>query len=125
MERSGIPVRVHGMVGLFPGLKENRLGSKADAVGKWFARLRTQIVADLPEVRGAKSLHSFRHSFTRACRDAGIPQAEIWAIGGWTGGRRQNSEADYGSGFGMKRLKQSIDQVEFPKVDFSPLYTSA
>lgn len=110
---------------LFPGLKENRLGTKADAVGKWFARLRKRVVADLPDIRGAKGLHSFRHSFTRACRDVGIPQAEVWAIGGWTGARRQNSEADYGSGYGMKRLKQSIDKVKFPEVDLSPLYPSA
>ncbi len=107
---------------LFPSLKENRLGSKADAIGKWFARLRKEVVADLPDVHGAKGLHSLRHSFARACRDARIPLQETWAIGGWTQGQQRNSESEYGSGFSLKRLKESIDLVKYPELDLSPLY---
>lgn len=114
--------RKRGVEFLYPGLKENRLGSKADAVGKWFARLRKKIVDDLPDVRGAKGLHSFRHSFRRACREAEIPREIVWAIGGWTGGSQRNSAEDYGSGYSVKQLKRAIDKVEFPGTDFSPLY---
>ena len=109
---------------LFPSLKVNRRGSKADAVGKWFGRLRDELLKDIPDVQGAKGLHSLRHSFARACRNAGIEQGMIWALGGWTEGKRRNSEADYGSGYGLPTLKAAIDKIEFPDVDFSPLYPS-
>ncbi len=79
---------------------------------------------DLPDVQGAKGLHSLRHSFARACRDKGVEQGVIWALGGWSEGKRRNSEADYGSGYGLPTLKGAIDKIEFPGVDFSPLYPS-
>ena len=109
---------------LFPSLEANRRGSKADTIGKWFGRLRNKLLKDIPDIQGAKGLHSLRHSFARTCRDKGIEQGLIWALGGWTEGTRRNSEADYGSGYGLPTLKAAIDKIEFPGVDMSPLYPS-
>ena len=109
---------------LFPSLEANRRGSKADGIGKWFGRLRNKLVKDLPDVQGAKGLHSLRHSFARACRDKGIARGIVWALGGWSDGRGRNSEGDYGSGYGLSTLREAIDKIEYPGVDFTPLYPS-
>lgn len=107
---------------LFGSLSPNSLGSRADSIGKWFGHLRKKFVSDLPKVRGAKGLHSFRHSFARACREAGIPRDDLWLLGGWSEGPQRNAEAGYGRDGELTRLKKSIDKVAYPGVDFSPLY---
>ena len=110
---------------LFPALEENRRGSKADSIGKWFGRLRRKLLADVPEVQGAKGLHSLRHSFTRATRDQKIEQGILWALGGWSDGKARNSAGEYGSGYSLATLKEAIDKIEYPGADFSALYPIA
>jgi len=114
--------RIKGEVWLFPALSPNSMGSRADAVGKWFGRLRKELIPDLPEVKGAKGLHSFRHLFERTLRDQGVSDTLQYALGGWVDKKPNNSSIDYGGGFGVKVLKEAIDRVLFPGVDFSPLY---
>lgn len=107
---------------LFPALTPNRLGSRADPIGKWFGRLRKEVLTDLPKQTGAKSLHSFRHSFERILRDKGVEDSMQFALGGWVDKKPRNSSVDYGDGYGIKALKEAMDRVEYPGVDFSPLY---
>lgn len=107
---------------LFPALTPNRLGSRADTIGKWFGRLRKELIIDLPDKTGAKSLHSFRHTFERILRDNGVEDSLQFALGGWVDKKPRNSSVDYGDGYGIKVLKNAIDRVKHPGVDFSPLY---
>ena len=107
---------------LFPALELNAMGSRADALGKWFGRLRKRILLDLPKERGAKGLHSFRHLFERTLRDQGVQDSLQYALGGWVDKKPDNASVDYGDGYGVKKLKEAIDKVQFPEVDFSPLY---
>jgi len=41
--------RSAGEVWLFPALTENSLGSRSDAISKWFSRLRKELITDLPD----------------------------------------------------------------------------
>ena len=116
--------RAAGQEWLFPALTPNRLGSRSDTIGKWFGRLRKELITDLPKLSGAKSLHSFRHTFERILRDNGVEDSMQFALGGWVDKKPRNSSADYGDGYGIKALKKAIDRVKFPGVDFSPLYVS-
>jgi hypothetical protein len=116
--------RTAGQEWLFPALTPNRLGSRSDTIGKWFGRLRKELITDLPKLSGAKSLHSFRHTFERILRDNGVEDRMQFALGGWVDKKPRNSSADYGDGYGIKALKEAIDRVKFPGVDFSPLYVS-
>lgn len=106
---------------LFPMLNKNKRDSKAGGVSSWFARIKKSLFADIPSIRGAKGLHSLRHAFVRACRDAEVEQPLRWALGGWSSGGK-NSEADYGDGYSMTTLKAAIDKVQYPNVDLSNLY---
>lgn len=110
---------------LFPELKADRKGSKADALGKWFSRLRLQVLTNRPPRKREKTLHSFRHSFAHAARNAGEGEGMLDELGGLSRERHRNSAADYGSGFSLKRLKEAIDKVEYPGVDFSAIYNQA
>ncbi len=74
------------------------------------------------ERRGEKGLHSFRHLFERTLRDAGVSDSLQFSLGGWADKKANNFSVEYGDGFGAKPLKEAIDRVEFPGVDFSPLY---
>ncbi|MEI8285392.1 MAG: hypothetical protein WCG52_10430 [bacterium] len=73
---------------------------------------------------GAKSLHSFRHTFERILRDNGVEDSMQYALGGWVDKKPRNASIVYGDGFGIKVLKEAMDRVVFPGVDFSPLYVA-
>jgi hypothetical protein len=89
---------------------------------KRFGRLRKELITDLPNQTGAKSLHSFRHTFERILRDKGVEDSMQYALGGWVDKEPRNASFEYGDGYGIKALKEAIDRVEHPGVDFSPLY---
>ena len=60
----------------------------------------------------SKVFHSFRHTFKRMCRDAGIGEELYDALTGHSGGgvgRR------YGGGFGLKALSEAIGRIEVPE----------
>jgi len=47
-----------------------------------------------------------------------------YALGGWVDKKPRNASIVYGDGFGIKVLKEAMDRVVFPGVDFSPLYVA-
>nr|WP_160164168.1 site-specific integrase [uncultured Caulobacter sp.] len=58
-----------------------------------------------------KTFHSFRHSFKRACRDAGLGE-EIHDL--LTGHKGASVGRGYGQGAGLKVLSEAIERVSYP-----------
>jgi hypothetical protein len=56
--------------------------------------------------------HSFRHTFKRMCRDAGIGEELHDALTGHSGGGVGRS---YGGGFGLKALAEAMRGIEVPE----------
>ncbi|MCF7786384.1 MAG: site-specific integrase [Prosthecobacter sp.] len=102
---------------LFAGLKRNKNGSRADSVCKWWQRLVTSNLGaaanDGPN--GARGIHSFRHSWAMAARAAGLDESIRKRLGGWA---QTDTAGDYGWSNELPLLKQEIDKIEFPSVDF-------
>jgi integrase len=100
---------------LWPGF-DPPLAPKAKAWSKWFGRyLSTYVVDDR-----SKTFHSFRHTFKRACREAGISEEIHHAFTGHSGGgvgrsygRVRRSDGILDRGVSLERLKQEIDRVEY------------
>lgn len=111
-----------GEIELFPTLKRSKKGSKADALGKWFSRFRKQVIAGDSLKSRKKTLHSFRHSFRRAGRDQNVPVPLMEALGGWNDSSRKSSESEYGGGYSLAQLKETIDLLENPEIEFLRLW---
>ncbi len=108
---------------LFSGLIRNKNGSRADQVGKWWARQITNLFGSAPDdgPSGARGLHSLRHSWVAAARVAEIPESTWKRLGGW---HLPDASDSYGLSDALPMWKMAIDKIEFPKVDFSALQTS-
>lgn len=107
---------------LFPELKATKTGSKNDALGKWFSRLSRKQFEGLPGDPKRKGLHSLRHAHNGAMMNAEIFPEMRDTIGGWSNYTRNNSESVYGDGFGLQKLAEAVQKIEFPGVDFSRIY---
>lgn len=83
---------------LWPDIKSDSKGRQAGPWSKWFNRYLRD-TAGIEE--GGKVFHSFRHTFKRMARDAGLSEEMHDALTGHTGGGVGRS---YGGGFGL-RLK--------------------
>ena len=74
----------------------------APAWSKWFNRW----LGDEAEITAeSKVFHSFRHTFKRHARDAGVSEELHDALTGHSGG---GVGRDYGGGFGVKRLAEAM-----------------
>ena len=93
---------------LWPEVDAEGERTRSSAWSKWFGRyLRSTCgVADTTKV-----FHSFRHTFKRMTRDAGIPEEMHDALTGHSGGGVGRS---YGKGFSLKPLAKAIDEVQAP-----------
>jgi integrase len=93
---------------LWPEVKAEGERTRSSAWSKWFGRhLRSTCgVTD-----SAKVFHSFRHTFKRMTRDAGISEEMHDALTGHSGGGVGRS---YGKGFSLKPLVAAIDKVTAP-----------
>ncbi|MGC6426645.1 MAG: DUF6538 domain-containing protein [Akkermansiaceae bacterium] len=105
---------------LFPELKPTKK-RKAGKVGSWFGRLKKKLFKHIPPGIGHKGLHSFRHGILTQLRNAGVPIEIREAIGGWVIITQRSSEAGYGDGFNASVLKEAIEKIQYPGVDFSPI----
>jgi len=105
---------------LFPELSRIEPRRKADAIGKWFARLKETVLGYPPGQR-TKTLHSFRHLWRDQARNAEIEDGIQFALGGWSDSQNRNSAADYGTGYGIDILKSAVDKISYPDVDLSRL----
>lgn len=96
---------------LWPALKSTDPEYRAAMWSKWFGRY-IRSVAKI-EDRGLV-FHSFRHSFKRMARDAGIQEDLSDRLSGHVGvgsvGRA------YGAGFSLKPLHEAINRIEAPAV---------
>jgi len=93
---------------LWPEVDAEGERTRSSAWSKWFGRyLRSTCgVADTTKV-----FHSFRHTFKRMTRDAGIPEEMHDALTGHSGGGVGRS---YGKGFSLKPLAKAMDEVQAP-----------
>ena len=111
---------------LWPGF-EPPIEPKAKAWTKWFARYLGKYVSEDP----AKIFHSFRHTFKRACREAGLSEEIHNALTGHSGGgvgrgygRERRDDGGLDRGVSLPRLAQEIAKVQFPglKLPAPPLF---
>ncbi|WP_420135056.1 DUF6538 domain-containing protein [Rhodopseudomonas sp.] len=95
---------------LWPEVKAEGERTRSSAWSKWFGRyLRSTCgVTDATKV-----FHSFRHTFKRMTRDAGISEEMHDALTGHSGGGVGRS---YGKGFSLKPLAAAMDDVQSPGV---------
>ncbi|NVK56901.1 MAG: tyrosine-type recombinase/integrase [Alteromonadaceae bacterium] len=98
-KRSGAPLDAP----LFPAfVKEG--GTKANALSaslkKWL--LKHELCT------AEYSIHSFRHSFRDRCRNAGVPEAVAYRIGGWS---RSDVGESYGIGHDLEVLFKNMQQI--------------
>jgi integrase len=92
------------------------IGPKAKLWSKWFGRYLGEYAVDSP----SKTFHSFRHTFKRACREAGISEEVHHAFTGHAGGgvgrsygRLRRSDGVMDRGISLERLKAEIDRVTY------------
>lgn len=93
---------------LWPDIKSDAQGRRAGPWSKWFNRYLRDVAK--VEDRG-KVFHSFRHTFKRLARDAGISEELHDALTGHSGGGVGRS---YGSGFGLKALAEALNSIDAP-----------
>lgn len=93
---------------LWQGVKAEGERTRSSAWSKWFGRyLRSTCGIE----DAAKVFHSFRHTFKRMARDAGLSEEMHDALTGHSGGGVGRS---YGKGFSLKPLASAIDAIEPP-----------
>lgn len=87
---------------------------KAKAWTKWFGRYLGVHVVD----HSAKTFHSFRHTFKRACREAGLSEEVHNALTGHAGGgvgrrygRERRADGTLDCGISLERLQTEINKV--------------
>jgi integrase len=94
---------------LWPDIKSDAQGRRAGPWSKWFNRY-LRVAAKVGEK--SKVFHSFRHTFKRMARDAGISEELHDALTGHSGGGVGRS---YGGGFGLKALAEAVGCMEVPE----------
>jgi integrase len=102
---------------LFAGLTCNSNGSMADGIGKWWQGFVTDILGQAPAngATGARGLHSLRHSWVAAARDADVVESTWKRLGGWS---LPDASDNYGLSRALPMLKEKIDKIEYPGVKF-------
>jgi integrase len=100
---------------LWPGF-EPPVDPKTKAWSKWFGRYLGEQVVDHP----SKTFHSFRHTFKRACREAGISEEIHHALTGHSGGgvgraygRERRADGSLDRGISLVRLQAEINRVSY------------
>jgi integrase len=100
---------------LWPGF-EPPIDAKAKAWTKWFGRYLGAHVVDHP----AKTFHSFRHTFKRACREAGLSEEIHHALTGHSGGgvgrrygRERRADGSLDRGISLQRLQHEINKIAY------------
>ena len=95
---------------LWPNIEAAREGQPGAPWSKWFNR-HLRLKAGIKD--RAKVFHSFRHTFKRLARDAGVTEEVHDALTGHAGGGVGRT---YGQGFGLKVLSEAIARIESPPV---------
>jgi hypothetical protein len=107
---------------LWPGFEDRgKLRTRINRWGEWFgAYLAKHVVDD-----SRKSFHSFRGTFKRFGRGAGVDDTILDHLVGHSNksvgagyGRRRNADGGRDSGYPLPRLEQEIGRVTFDGADF-------
>jgi len=93
---------------LWPNVGVDRAGRAGGAWSKWINRYIRKAGITAP----SKVFHSFRHTFKRNARNAGILKEMHDALTGHSGGGDVGQS--YGRGFGLKVLAAAMEKVEVP-----------
>lgn len=104
---------------LFTGEAPNSRGQWGDGLSDWFTRLIQK-----RSLQGTKlGMHSFRHNWQDAAREAGLHGT---AIGQELAGRSKGGDSsnNYGSGFSTAALAEVSSRITYPKLDLSHLYVA-
>ena len=112
--------KISGSSKLFAGEEPNSRGQWGDGFSDWFTRLIQK-----QGLEGTRlGLHSFRHNWQDAAREAGLHGT---AIGQELAGRSKGGESsnNYGSGFSTGALAEASSRISYPEVDLSHLYVAA
>lgn len=106
-----------GDLQLFPEARRDANGHYGDHVTDWFARLlKARGLRGQGINSGNLTLHSLRHTFEDALRDAGIEET---LEGKALAGRRRGSDptaAAYGNGRNMAQLAEKLALIRHPTV---------
>jgi integrase len=94
---------------LWPRIKSAEGRPQSASWSKWFGR---ELRGEIGITDRRKVFHSFRHTFKRSARDAGIPEEMHDAITGHTGGGGIGKT--YGSGVSLKPLLEAMDRIPAP-----------
>lgn len=103
-----------GEVYLFPELPHDPAGalSSSRTFTKWWGMWCERNGGNYSGINDPnKTFHSFRHSFKRACRDAGLGE-EIHDL--LTGHKGVSVGRGYGQGAGLRILANAMEQVSYP-----------
>lgn len=95
---------------LWPKLHMAGDGQRGGPWSKWFNR-HLRLKAGITD--RAKVFHSFRHTFKRMARDAGLSEEQHDALTGHADGATGRT---YGRGFGLVALKSAIEDIDAPAV---------
>jgi integrase len=94
---------------LWPEIRSDRQGRRAGPWSKWFNRY-------LKDHAGVESkdkvFHSFRHTFKRMARDAKLFEEMHDALTGHAG--NGGVGRSYGGGFGLRALREAVEQIAEP-----------
>jgi integrase len=102
---------------LFADLRPAATGYYSDAASKRLNRyIRGLGISD----RRA-AVHSLRHNWRDALREAGVSAERVRALGGWTSKSAGEEEHTYGGGFTAKALAVEIERITYPGLDLSLL----
>jgi integrase len=100
---------------LFPELKPDAYGKLSDRFGKYFARFLKSIGIKRDKI----DFHSFRHTWTDACRNSRMSLEVIFAL---KGEALQGTLARYGHGrTDVEILNEEMQKLEFKGLDLSHL----
>ena len=102
---------------LFPSLFEAKIikGKCTHNYSKWFGRYCDRIGMSEKE----KTFHSFRHTFKRVLRNAGVDKLLIDALQGHTEGdvSSQYGRDELGIGYSLPILKEAIEKMKFNNIE--------
>lgn len=100
---------------LFPELLPDKYGKLSGGFGKHFARFLKSIALKRPKL----DFHSFRHTWTDACRNSRLPNEIIYAL---KGEALKGTLARYGDGrTDLEILGEYTEAIEFRGLDLSRL----
>ncbi|GGA53873.1 DUF6538 domain-containing protein [Sphingomonas psychrolutea] len=103
---------------LFDDIETGSTGSRPVAFSKWF----TQFLRACGAQRSRTSFHSFRHNFRDELRAARIDHDIALFLGGWTSGSSRSAvHENYGSGYRVETLNESVRKLSFGHIDLHHL----